>query len=183
VRSKIQLKFLKFLLFSSKLLADLDKAKLLQIATCIFNNFGSNEDHNKLILNNTENNENGLLVVISTIFPQYKMPLNLQQNILAMSEMASNSDSSIYRVLVKNLISDRSVWEKSNAEIILKDHQIIQAAFQFINSLRKTFSFKHIRYILGKICNEARADRKKRKTEQVDSPVDMDSVDSVDSDN
>jgi hypothetical protein len=58
------------------------------------------------------------------------MPLNLQQNILAMSEIASNSDSSIFRVLVKNLIYDRSIWEKSNAEIILKDHQIIQAAFQ-----------------------------------------------------
>jgi hypothetical protein len=91
-----------------------------------------------------------------------------------MSEIDSNSESSIFRVLVKNLISDRSVWEKSNAEIILKDHQIIQAAFQFINSLRKTFSFKHMRYILGQIFNEARADRKKRKIEQVDSPVDMD---------
>jgi hypothetical protein len=111
------------------------------------------------------------------------MPLNLQQNILAMSEIASNSDSSIFRVLVKNLISDHSVWEKSNAEKILKDYQIIQAAFQFINSMRKTFSFKYVRYILGQICNEARADSKKRKIEQVDSPVDMDSVDSVDSDN
>jgi hypothetical protein len=40
-----------------------------------------------------------------------------------------------------------------------------------------------VRYILGKICNEARADRKKRKIEQVDSPVDMNFVDSVDSDN
>ncbi len=111
------------------------------------------------------------------------MPLNLQQNILAMSEIASNSDSSIFRVLVKNLISDRSVWEKSNAEKFLKDYQIIQAAFQFINSMRKAFSFKYVRYILGQIRNEARADRKKRKIEQVDSPVDMDSVDSVDSDN
>jgi hypothetical protein len=40
-----------------------------------------------------------------------------------------------------------------------------------------------MRYNLGKICNKARADRKKRKIEQVDSPVDMDSVDSVDSEN
>jgi hypothetical protein len=47
----------------------MDKGKLIQIATCIFFNFGSNEDHNILILNNTENNENGLLDVLSTIFP------------------------------------------------------------------------------------------------------------------
>ena len=39
-----------------------------------------------------------------------------------------------------------------------------------------------MRYILGQICNEARADSKKRKHEQVDSQEDMDSVDSVDSD-
>jgi hypothetical protein len=63
-------------------MADLDKAKLMQIATCILNDFGTNEDHNQLILNNTNNCINGLLVVISNIFAQYKMPLNWQQKIV-----------------------------------------------------------------------------------------------------
>ena len=110
-----------------------------------------------------QNNTSDFTVVISPLFPQFKMPLILKQNITAMAEVISNSDSSIFRALIKNLLKDQEIWENSNAEILLNEWPIIQAAFHFINSLRNSFVFKNMRYILGQICNESRADKKKRQ--------------------
>ena len=64
-----------------------------------------------------------------------------------MAEVISNSDSSIFRALIRNLLKDHEIWEYSNAELLLNEWPIIQATFHFILSLRNRFVFKNMRYI------------------------------------
>ena len=83
-----------------------------------------------------------------------------------MADIQTNSDSSIYRVLIKNLIDNKNVWLNGNAQKMIEEFPIIDSTYQFMNSMRKSFTYKQLRYILGQICNEARAESKKRKMDE-----------------
>jgi predicted RNase H-like nuclease (RuvC/YqgF family) len=61
----------------------LNKTKLLSIASCIFNNYGSiNDVQNLLILNNES--EMSSEVALSVNFPDYKIPIRLKNHLLKM---------------------------------------------------------------------------------------------------
>ena len=72
------------------------------------------------------------------------MPLILKHNILAMADIQTNSDSSIYRVLIKNLIDNKNVWLNGNAQKMIEEFPIIDSTYQFMNSMRKSFTYKQL---------------------------------------
>ena len=57
----------------------------------------TNENDYCNILTRKPDNENEFSVIISPIFPQFKMLLVLQQNVIAMAQIPTNTDSSVFR--------------------------------------------------------------------------------------
>ena len=77
-------------------LGSFDKEKLIHIANSIFNSLANENDYSNILIRKPDN-ENEFSVSITAIFPQFKMPLILQQNVIAMAKIPTITDSSVFR--------------------------------------------------------------------------------------
>ena len=64
--------------------------------------------------------------MISTRFPNYKIPLNIHLTLQADLKHGKTS-TSIFRQICKSVIKDVNIWANGNKSIIEKDHPIILA--------------------------------------------------------
>lgn len=65
--------------------------------------------------------------MISSRYPQYKMPLELKKNIIADSKNDDITNTQLLRDLVKPLITDDEAWEKNTAETMMEQYPLLKS--------------------------------------------------------
>ncbi len=113
-----------FYLFLQK--ETLNKENLLGLARTLFSTFGTREDLAALVIEE-EGGGDQVLLSKRQRFREFTISRHLRDNILYQDKITKNSNC-LYKLLVRNIISDQYIWANSNAKLMLNRYGILAAA-------------------------------------------------------